>query len=114
MKIHYLEIVTPDVDEMCSTYAQVHDVKFGQAVEVLGSARIAELEDGGYIGIRAPMHDAEEPIIRAYWLVDNIEKAVALASSSGANIALPPTKLGEYGTCAILIQGGVQKALWQL
>jgi predicted enzyme related to lactoylglutathione lyase len=114
MKIQYLEIVTADVDEVCNTYSQIHEVSFGQSIDVLGGARIAKLESGGYIGIRAPMHETEEPIIRPYWLVANIESAVSLAAKSGAIIALSATKLGEYGTCAILIQGGVQIALWQL
>lgn len=113
MRVHYLEIVTPDVDAVCATYAAMHDLAFGDADPYLGGARTAELADGGMIGVRAPMHAAEEPIMRPYALVDDIEGAVAAAAEAGAEIALAPMALPGHGTCAILIQGGVQAGLWQ-
>lgn len=114
MKIQYLEIVTPDVDGVCETYARLHDIEFGDGDPGLGNARTAKMADGGMIGVRAPMHDAEEPIVRPYTLVDDIEQAVATANAAGAEIAVPPMELPGHGICAILILGGTQTGLWQL
>lgn len=36
MKIHYLEIVTPDVDASVALYSKIHGVSFGVADENLG------------------------------------------------------------------------------
>src|SRR6056297_2300259 len=113
MRIHYLEIVTPDVDAVCAAYAQIHGLTFADEDPNLGNARTAGLVGGGLIGVRAPMHDAEEPVVRPYALVDDIDGSVATAEDAGAQVALPPTALPGHGTCAILIQGGVQTGLWQ-
>ncbi len=45
------------------------------------------------IGVRAPMHDAEKPVVRPYMLVENIEAIVAIAKQAGAVVAVPPMKL---------------------
>ena len=60
------------------------------------------------------MHDAEKPVVRPYILVEDIEATVAAAADSGAEIAVPPMKLAGHGTCAIVIQGGIESGLWQL
>ena len=114
MKIQYLEIVSPDVDALCQTYEQVQGVKFGEPEAALGNARTAKLSDGSLLGVRAPLRDSEQPVVRPYLLVDDIEAAVKAAAASGAVIALPPMPLGSYGTCAIFIQGGIEHGLWQL
>jgi predicted enzyme related to lactoylglutathione lyase len=114
MKVHYLEVVTPDVDALCAQHSKTQGVEFGDPVAGLGNARTAELAGGGKIGIRAPMHDAEEPISRAYVLVDDIQLAVDAAAQAGAEVALPPMDLGEHGHCAIVIQGGIHCGFWQL
>ncbi|MDH3402608.1 MAG: hydroxylase [Acidobacteriota bacterium] len=114
MQIHYLEIVTKDVDATCATYAQLHGVSFGDADAGLGGARTAPLPGGGMLGVRAPMHDAEEPVVRPYLLVDDVEAAAAAAVESGAEIAHPPMELPGHGTFAIFIQGGIHHGLWQL
>ena len=114
MRVHYLEIVTKDVDATCELYSGIHGITFGDADQSLGGARTAQLTDGGMLGIRAPMHDGEKSVTRAYLLVDDIEAAVAAAANSGAEIAVPPMKLPGHGMCAIYIQGGVEGGLWQL
>ena len=114
MQIHYLEIVTKDVDATCATYAQLHGVSFGDADAGLGGARTAPLPGGGMLGVRAPMHDAEEPVVRPYLLVDDVEAAAAAAVESGAEIAHPPMELPGHGTFAIFIQGGIHHGLWQV
>ena len=113
MKVQYLEIVSPDVDAICKTYEQLHGVKFGEPDANLGNARTAKLSDGGMLGVRAPLRDTEEPIVRPYFLVEDIAKAVSNAEESGAEIALPPMELPGHGKCAIFIQGGIQHGLWQ-
>lgn len=113
VQIHYLEIVTPDVDEVCSTYAELHGVRFSEPDPLLGNARTAALADGGKIGIRAPMHETEEPVVRPYLLVDDIESAVKSAAENGSEIAHPPLELPGLGIFAIYIQGGIHHGIWQ-
>ncbi|MGB6847095.1 MAG: hydroxylase, partial [Thermoanaerobaculia bacterium] len=36
MKVQYLEIVTPDVDAVCATYANLHGVSFSEPEAGLG------------------------------------------------------------------------------
>ena len=113
MQIHYLEIVTKEVDAVCAAYAAVNGVQFGEPDAGLGNARTAPLPGGGLLGVRAPMHDAEEPVVRPYWLVDDIEAAVASAVEAGGEVAHPAMELPGHGTFAIYIQGGIQHGLWQ-
>ena len=114
MQIYYLEIVTKDVDAVCANYAQMHGVTFGEGDAGLGGARTAPLPGGGMVGVRAPMHEAEEPVVRPYLLVDDIEAAVAIAVEQGGEIAHPPLELPGHGTFAIFIQGGIHHGLWQV
>jgi predicted enzyme related to lactoylglutathione lyase len=114
MKVQYLEIVTPDVDATCATFAKLHGVTFGEPEAGLGGARTARLSGGGKVGVRAPMHETETPAVRPYVLVDDIEAAVEAAEELGAEIAHPPLELPGHGTFAIYIRGGVQYGLWQL
>ncbi len=114
MQIHYLEIVTKDVDAVCATYATMHNVKFSEPNAGFGNARTAPLPDGGLVGVRAPMRDSEEPIVRPYWLVDDIKVAVAAAEKAGCTVAHPPMEIpGGLGTFAIYLQGGIDHGLWQ-
>ena len=114
MKIHYLEIVTKQVDAVCAAYAAAGGVHFGNPDPGLGNARTAPLAGGGLLGVRAPMHEIEEPVVRPYWLVDDIEAAVAAAVKAGAQVAHPPLEIPGHGTFAIYIQGGIHHGLWQL
>ena len=113
MKIEYLEIVTPEVDATCATLEKLHGVSFSEPVDELGGARTAELAGGGRIGVRAPMIEAEEPVVRPYVLVEDIEAAVQAAEGAGATIAHAPMEIPGQGTFAIFIQGGIHHALWQ-
>ena len=112
--IFYLEIVSPNVDQVCSMYEAIHGVVFDAPEPGLGGARTASLANGGLIGIRAPMRADETPIVRPYLLVDDIEEAVRAAEEAGALVAHPPFEILGRGTFAILIQGGVQHGLWQV
>jgi predicted enzyme related to lactoylglutathione lyase len=114
MQVHYLEIVTPEVDATCAALAKLHGVTFGEPEPGLGNARTAELAVGGKVGVRAPMHEAEEPVVRPYLLVADIEAAVAAAVEAGGEIAHPALELPGYGTFAIYIQGGIHHGLWQV
>ena len=114
MKVHYLEIVASDIEAVCAAYAAAHDITFGSPDPLLGGARTGRLPDGGSIGVRGPLRDTEEPIVRPYWLVDDIEAALAAASKQGAFIAHPPLEIPGKGRFAIYIQGGVNHGLWQL
>ena len=114
MQIQYLEIVTPDVEAACALYSKIYGVTFGDADQGLGGARTAPLSNGGKLGIRAPMHDAEKTVVRPYILVEDIAAAVAAAAESGAEIAVPPMEIAGHGFCAVVIQGGIESGLWQL
>jgi len=60
------------------------------------------MADGGAPGVRAPMHESEEPVVRPYPLVDDIDAAVVAAFEAGDEMALPPTELPGHGKCAIV------------
>jgi predicted enzyme related to lactoylglutathione lyase len=97
MAVDYLEIVTNDVDTLTALYERVH----------------ATCADGTLVGIRKPLAAHEQPIIRSYFAVDDIEAAVKSAEAHGAFVVYPPTQQGSRGTFAIVIQGDVQHGLWQ-
>ena len=113
MSIHYLEIVSEDVDALAAFYERVHGLAFGPADPDLGQARVATRPDGSLVGIRKPLAAHEQPIMRVYIAVEDIEQAVKKAEAAGATVAYPPTRQGQRGTFAIVFQGGVQHGLWQ-
>lgn len=113
MRVHYLEIVCRDVTEQCAALEKVHGLSFGPPVAELGQARVAEAADGSLVGVRAPLAEHEDPIIRTYLEVENIASAVEEAEAAGGMIAYPPTQQGDTGTWAIYILGDVQLGLWQ-
>lgn len=114
MRIHYLEIVTSDVDAVCAAYATAIGVPFGDPDAGLGNARTAALPGGGLVGVRAPLHESETPVVRPYWLVDDIEAALAAAVEAGGEIAHPAMEIPGHGTFAIYMHGGIQHGLWKL
>lgn len=111
--VHYLEVVTNEVDATCALYGALWNMSFGEADAALGQARTATRPDGTVIGVRAPLADHEAPILRSYVAVDDIAAATKAAEANGAMIAYPPTAQGEHGTFAIVILDGVQHGLWQ-
>lgn len=113
MAIHYLEIVSNDVDALCAAYESVHGLSFGTADPDLGQARVAVRPNGNLIGIRQPLAEHEQPTMRTYIEVEDIKQAVAEAEKAGAIIAYPPTRQGKHGVFAIFIHGDVQHGLWQ-
>ncbi|MGB5162961.1 MAG: hydroxylase [Thermoanaerobaculia bacterium] len=114
MQVYYLEIVTPDVEAVCAAFAQLHGMTFSEPESGLGHARTAAMANGGKIGVRAPMHEAEDPVVRPYWLVPDVAAAVQAVEAAGAEIAHPPLEIPGHGTFAIYIQGGIQHGLWQV
>src|SRR5690606_25294442 len=114
LNVHYLEIVTPEVDETCAALQAMHGVKFGDPIAELGAARTAELKTGGRIGVRGRMHAAEASVVRPYVLVDDIAAAVEAAEAAGGQVAVPPMEIPGHGTCAIYFLGGIEHGLWEL
>lgn len=114
MRIQYLEVVTKDVDAVCAAYASAFEVRFGEPDAGLGNARTADMAGGGLIGVRAPLRDTEEPVVRPYWLVEDIGEAVAAAVRAGGEVAYPPTEIPGRGTFAIYLLGGNDHGLWQV
>ncbi|HZI10919.1 MAG TPA: hypothetical protein VE153_11065 [Myxococcus sp.] len=111
--IHYLEIVSNDVDALCGLYERLHGLSFGPPDPDLGQARVATKPDGTLVGIRKPLAAHEAPIMRTYVAVEDLQEAVKKAESQGALVAYPPTRQGRRGSFAIVIQGDVQHGLWQ-
>lgn len=111
--VHYLEIVTPDVEAATRLYSETQGWEFEPAPE-LGNAWVASLPDGSLCGIRAPMHEQEQPLVRTYLRVADLEAAVRDAEALGATIALPPMALEGHGRIAIFLFGGIQQGLWEV
>lgn len=112
--VHYLEIVCRDVAVQCAALERIHGVTFGPPVADLGDARVAKRSDGSLVGVRPPMAAHEQPIVRTYFAVADIAKAVKDAEAAGGVIAYGPTQQGDTGTWAIYVVGDVQFGLWQL
>ena len=112
--IYYLEIVTPEVEKLCRLYTDSQGWRFESAKPELGNARLAKLPEGSLCGIRAPMHEAEKPVVRTYLRVTDLEKSVQRAAQAGANILLENMNLAGYGVIAIYEMGGVEQGLWQV
>jgi uncharacterized protein len=113
MAVHYLEIVSNDVDTLTGLYQRMHGLSFGPPDPDLGQARVATRADGTLVGIRKPLAAHEQPIARTYLAVEDIQQAVKMAEEHGATIASPPTRQGQRGIFAIVIQAGVEHGLWQ-
>jgi predicted enzyme related to lactoylglutathione lyase len=113
MQVYYLEVVTNDVDAVCSLYVKTSGVQFSEPDTLLGNARTAELQGGGLIGVRAPLREDEEPVVRPYWLVDDIDAAVVAVERAGGQIAIPPLEIPGRGTFSIYFLGNNQHGLWQ-
>jgi len=113
MQIEYLEIVTPKVDETCAALSAQRGVSFGAPDPALGGGRVAIMEGGGRIGVRAPLRDDEAPVVRPYMLVDDIEAASAAAEAAGGEFAMRATEVPGQGRFAIYFLGGIQHGLWE-
>ncbi len=113
MQVYYLEIVTKDVDQVCTSYSAAGGVTFGKPDAGLGGARTAPMPNGGMIGVRAPLRETEAPIVRPYWLVKDIKAAVAAAQKAGGQVAIGPLEIPGHGKFAIYVQGGVDHGLWE-
>ncbi|HEU5208365.1 MAG TPA: hypothetical protein VFU06_03050 [Longimicrobiales bacterium] len=113
MQIYYLEIVTGEVDAVCAAYEAANGVRFDAPDVGLGNARTAGMPGGGLVGVRAPLRETEAPVVRPYWLVDDIEAAVAAVVKAGGEIAHPPMEIPGHGTFAIYLLGGIDHGLWQ-
>ena len=111
MAVQYLEIVTDDADTLVGVYQHAHGLSFGPPDPNLGQVRVATQSDGTVVGIRKPLAAHEQPIMRTYLEVKDIQQATKKAEESGATIAYPPTRQGDHGTFAILIQGDVEHGL---
>lgn len=114
MKIYYLEVVTPDVEQLCAAYENSIGASFSTPNHALGGAKTTSLPDGHTLGVRKPMHEAEQPVTRPYYLVDDIVQAVSKAEQNGATVAVPPMDIPGYGQCAIVMFGTIESGFWQV
>src|SRR5690606_7168235 len=114
MGVYYLEIVASNVDSVVAAYTAAFDVPFSDPVAELGGARTAPLSGGGLVGVRAPLRETENPIVRPYWIVPDIHAAQDVVAQAGGVVAHPPLALASRGTFLIYHQGGNDHGLWQL
>lgn len=114
MQVHYLEIVTPDMEQTCSLIEKLQGVEFGDPDPMLGNARTALLYDSSRIGVRAPMHGAEKPVVRPYVLVEDIAAAVQGVQDAGGQLMVPPMPIPGQGKCAVYTLGGIEHGFWEL
>ena len=114
MNIHYLEIISNDVDREIALLEQAQGLQFGDPVMKLGGARVAPSPSGGSVGVRAPMHGGEKPTVRPYFLTETLDETVKALGERGAEIALPSMTIEGRGTIAIYIVDGIEYGLWQL
>lgn len=113
-EIHYLEIITPDLEAARDLYTKAYGWSFGDRIPELGNAYVATLPNGSLCGIRAPMHEQETPITRTYLRVADIEAALAQAVELGGEVALGVMELPGQGSIAIYLLGGIQQGIWQV
>ena len=115
VQFNYPRDRTRDLSATMLGPGKVHGVTSASPWQALWNGRIAKLKGGGSIGVRAPMRGDEEPWVRPYILVSDIDAAVKAAEASGAEI-LPcyPTEIPGHGKFAIYFQGGIQFGLWEL
>lgn len=113
VNIHYLEIVTPNLDKTCGALEKTHGVTFGEPIAEFGNARMTKLKNGGRLGVRAPMRETEKSVVRPYILVDDIETAVEAAKAAGGEFAMLPMEIPGQGKFAIYFLGDIQYGLWQ-
>lgn len=111
--IRYLEIVTPDVEGTIAVFEASSGIKFSGPIAELGNGRLADVPGGGQISVRAPMHDAEAPVTRTYFLTDDIEAATEAAVAAGAELAHPPLEIPGRGKFSIVFHGENQFGYWQ-
>ena len=112
--IHYLEIVTPDVEAAVHFHSEAYGWRFKAMGPELGNSFVATLPGGSLCGIRAPMRDQEKPIVRSYLRVTDINIAIQRASELGATVALDPVEIPGQGKIAIYLYGGIEQGLWQV
>lgn len=113
MQVFYLEVVTKDVDGVVAAYEAASGVKFSEPVAGLGGARTASMPNGGMVGVRPQLRETEDPVVRPYWLVDDIKAALERAAKAGGEVAHPPLEIPGIGTFAIYLQGGNDHGLWE-
>jgi predicted enzyme related to lactoylglutathione lyase len=112
--VHYLEIVTPEVEAARLLYTAAFGWRFRSPVPELGNAFVATLPGGSMCGIRAPLHVEETPVVRAYIRVADLETSTREAERAGAKILLESMDLPGWGKISIVECGGIQQGLWQV
>ena len=111
MQVRYLEIVTTEVDACVPRTPPRSDRSSARRTPDSATRARRRCRGRRSSGCARP-YAIEEPVV-AYWLVDDIEAAVAAAVKAGGVVAHPPMEIPGHGTFAIYIDGGVHHGLWQ-
>lgn len=112
--VYYLEIVTPEVDQVVRLYERVYGWRFQDMGPDMGHSHVAILPNGARCGVRAPMHEEEKTVTRSYVRVTDIEQRVKEAEEMGGFIALDLMEMpGGMGRIAIYFLGGIEHGMWE-
>ena len=111
--LHFLEIVTPEMDATIELLSELHGVTFSDPQLHFGNSRLATLKGGGRVSVRKPMHDAEQPAVRPYVLVDDVEAAFEAATKAGGQAMVPPMEIPGEGRFALFLLGGIEHGVWE-
>jgi len=113
-EIHYLEIVASEPEATRDFYGQAFGWEFEDAAPELGNAFVATLPNGSLYGIRGTLSEQEQPVVRTYVRVPDIEAATKKATELGATLMLGAIELPGRGKIAIYSIGGVEQGVWQV
>lgn len=112
--VEYVEMVVNDVAATRALLEATHGWRFEAMDPELGGSLVATLPNGTRCGLRAPMHEMEKPLTRAYVRVADVKAAVERARKAGAEVGLDAMEIPGHGTIAIWFIGGVEQGVWQL
>ena len=60
------------------------------------------------------MHEQEQPTVRSYVRVADLESSTEIAEESGAPVILGSMEIPGRGRIAIYMYGGIEQGIWQL
>ncbi len=120
MAVHYLEIVSDDVDMLVGLYQHAHDLSFGPPDPDLGQARVATQSDGTLVGIRKRLAAHEQPIMRAYLEVKDIQQATKKPRSPARRLPIPqpgrattaPLQSSETALVEVSVSSAREARVW--
>lgn len=111
------ELATTDVKAAKKFYSEVFGWEFSDhqmGDSTYSMVRCGDKEIAGMWQIPHDKSDEIPPHWMSYILVENLSKSLEAVQKNGATVKVPPTKAGEFGKFAIIIDPvGAHVALWE-